>query len=78
MADSKPGQKFFDNLTKAIFACAAGVLIIAACASYPVVFGLVALAALLIAALVWQRRQAVAARDRARDLQRDLDRARRW
>ena len=40
MADSKPAQKLFDNVLKLIFGCTAGVVIIAACASVPVVFGL--------------------------------------
>lgn len=60
-------------------ACAGGVFIIAACASVPVVFGLVGVAAILTAVLVMQRRRAEDLRNRNRDLQRDLDRARnRW
>lgn len=77
MADSKPAQKLFDNVLKLIFGCAAGVVIIAACASVPVVFGLVAVAAILTAVVVMQRRRAEDLRNRNRDLQRDLDRARR-
>lgn len=58
MADKKAfGQGFFDNLTKAIFGCAAGVLIIATCASYPVVFGLIAVVIVLVTLIVLQRRQ---------------------
>jgi uncharacterized membrane protein YccC len=71
-------QKFFDNLVKAIFGCAAGVFIIAACASYPVVFGLIAVVIVLVTLLVLQRRRTEDLRARNRDLQRDLDRARRW
>ncbi|MDQ5943789.1 MAG: hypothetical protein QG675_557 [Patescibacteria group bacterium] len=78
MAESKPVQKFFDNLAKGIFALAAGVFIIAACASYPVVFGLIAVVVVLITLLVLQRRRAEDLRAQNRDLQRDLDRARRW
>ena len=78
LAESKPVQKSFDYLMKTIFACAAGTFIIAACASYPVVFGLIAVVIVLITLLVLQRRRAEELRDRNRDLQRDLDRARRW
>ena len=77
MADSKPAQKIFDNIIKLIFGCAAGVFIIAALASVPVVFGLVAVAAVLVAMVLMQRRRAEELRNRNRDLQRDLDRARR-
>lgn len=79
MADSKPLQNMFDNILKVIFGCAAGVFIIAAFASVPVVFGLVVVAAVLVAVVVIQRRRAEDLRNRNRDLQRDLDRARnRW
>ena len=79
MADSKPAQKLFDNIVKLIFGCAAGVFIIAAFASVPVVFGLVAIAAVLTAVVMVQRRRTEELRNRNRDLQRDLDRARsRW
>ena len=79
MADSKPAQKLFDNIVKFIFGCAAGVFIIAALASVPVVFGLIIVAAVLVAVVVVMRRRTEDLRNRNRDLQRDLDRARsRW
>lgn len=77
MADSKPLQNMFDNIFKLIMGCAAGVFIIAALASVPVVFGLVAITAVLVAVAIMMRRRNEELRNRNRDLQRDLDRARR-
>lgn len=79
MADKPFGQKFFDNLLKWIVLGATScVIIVGAVQIYPVQFGLVAAVAALIGLAIWQHRRAEDLRARNRDLQRDLDRARRW
>lgn len=71
-------QKFLDNLLKIIFAMAAVVFLLAITSMY---FGYVLLAgiiAALIAGFGLLLRARTRDRQRIRDLQRDLDRARRW
>ncbi len=71
-------QKFYDNLLKIIFAMAAVVFLLAITSTY---FGYILLAGIiagLIAAFGFLLRARTRDRQRIRDLQRDLDRARRW
>ena len=70
-------QKGFDNLVKLIFGLAAGVFVLAIVSSYFGYVIFIAILALAVALLgVFARRYALA-QERIRDLNRDLDRARR-
>lgn len=71
-------QKFYDNLLKLIFAVIGLVFLLAIVSSYFGYILLVAFIAGLVVAVGLLVRARRSDRTRIRDLQRDLDRARRW
>ncbi|MFO0862973.1 MAG: hypothetical protein U0516_04640 [Candidatus Saccharibacteria bacterium] len=71
-------QKFYDNLLKLIFAVIGLVFLLAIVSSYFGYILLVAFIAGLVVAVGLLVRARRNDRTRIRDLQRDLDRARRW
>lgn len=79
MAESKPIQKLFDNLLKGLLLGATFcVVIVGAIQIYPVQFGLVVAVAVLTGLVIWYHRRNKELQARNGEIQRDLDRARRW